>query len=363
MIAGDLPHGKHHRQDLRVDLDILRKQDTPALEICPGSCCSCKILLTKRGTEFLNDRVGKQRLGNEAVNACLDCFLQNIIPAVRRDDDDSRFVSDDLPDLPCRFDAVHVWHFQIDQDQIVRIRPRMTELDHLDRLFSGIRDLAGDADLFQNESGMFAGDRIIVDHKHAHFVRAKQCIMPGVNSVFRIPQRDSDREHRPLAFFTADIDPAVHHLHDALGNCQPQTGAAVFVGRRAILLTERIKDVRQIIRAHADASIRDGEADCGLSLKLRCTFYRQIHIAAFRCEFDRIAKDVDQHLLELHVIADIVVIDGALDMAVIMQSLVRALAAEHRVDLFQQFAEREFFIFQSQLSGFDAGHIQDIIDE
>ena len=38
---------------------------------------------------------------------------------------------------------------------------------------SGVRDLSGDTGLFEYQRGVLAGDRIIIDHQYAQFMRLR----------------------------------------------------------------------------------------------------------------------------------------------------------------------------------------------
>ena len=75
-----------------------------------------------------------------------------------------------------------------------------------------------------------------------------------------------------------------------------------------------------------------------------CALHGQCDAAGGIRKLDRIGKDVDEHLLELHIIADIVVADTADDPALIVETLFTALGHDHGIDLFQHAAEGEFFL-------------------
>ena len=97
--------------------------------------------------------------------------------------------------------------------------------------------------------------------------------------------------------------------------------------------------MRQKVLAHTDACIRHGEAECGFSVVFRFLFYQQTDAAPLRRELHGIAQNIDQDLPEFHVVADIVVIGLSIDMAVVIQSFISALTAEHDIDGFQKFLE------------------------
>ena len=95
----------------------------------------------------------------------------------------------------------------------------------------------------------------------------------------------------------------------------------------------------------------------------RPLFDHKPHVAAFRRELNGVAQDVDHHLLELHRVADIVVVNRAVRDAFVVQPLIPALAANDGIDLFQAFGKGEFLCLDDHPSGFDARHVQDVVDD
>ena len=121
--------------------------------------------------------------------------------------------------------------------------------------------------------------------------------------------------------------------------------------------------MRQKIFLHADAGVCDGESEHGFTLILCLPFDLERYLSTRRREFDSIAENVDQDLPELHVVSDVVIVNLAMNVALIIKPLVLALPAEHGVDGFQQFREGKFLISQRHPAGLDAGHVQNIIDQ
>ena len=121
--------------------------------------------------------------------------------------------------------------------------------------------------------------------------------------------------------------------------------------------------MRQEFRAHADPGIRHGKHKGCLAAEPGSALHEEFHISALRSKFHRIAQDIDQHLSELHVVPDVIIVHFIDDAAVVSESLILALAAEHHVDRFQKFAEGELLVPERHAPGFDSRHVQDIIDE
>ena len=64
-------------------------------------------------------------------------------------------------------------------------------------------------------------------------------------------------------------------------------------------------------------------------------FNAQGHAARRVGEFDGVAENVQQHFLQLHVVADIVFVHFIDEPAFVRQAFVLALRHDHGVDLFQ----------------------------
>ena len=114
--------------------------------------------------------------------------------------------------------------------------------------------------------------------------------------------------------------------------------------------------------AHPYTGIADDQLQNRIPVKTSSFFNQKAYASAFRGELDRIAEDVDHHLLELHDIADIIIVYLPDRLAVVNNSFRMALIADHRINLFQRFGKRELFLLNGHPPGFDAAHIQNVID-
>ena len=156
---------------------------------------------------------------------------------------------------------------------------------------------------------MFSCDLFIIDDQHPHILRADLNVLKVIGSLFiRIEERDAHVEGRTLSLFTLYLDLSVHHFDDIFRDRHAQPGAAVFICGGCVLLAEGIKDLRQIFLAHADAVVADHKAECRMVIKACRLFYGKFHMPAFRCKFDRVSEDIDQHLPKLCAVADIIVV-------------------------------------------------------
>ena len=100
----------------------------------------------------------------------------------------------------------------------------------------------------------------------------------------------------------------------------------------------------------------------GLSVK-PCRFpYIQFYTALFR-EFYCISQHIDQHLPQLKAVAHIIIIYIGADTALVIDSFLLTLPAEHGIQHLDQLGEGKLLIPDDHPARFDPGHIQDIIDQ
>ena len=223
-------------------------------------------------------------------------------------------------------------------------------------------DVRPDARLVQHQPAVLGDDLLVVHNEYAQGAGVDGILLRRARAK-AVAQRDHHGKLRARAFLGLHADRAVHHLHDALRDCHAQARAAVLVLAGAVLLGKGVENFGDVGLVHADAGVPDAEAERGLILILRCTLHGQPDAAPGAGELDGVREDVDEDLLELHIVADIIVVHRAEKAAFIVQSLVLALAHDHGVDLLQHAGEGEFLPAQDDTPGLDAAHIQDVIDE
>ena len=216
------------------------------------------------------------------------------------------------------------------------------------------------AHLVKHHARVLRRDGIVVHHQH---LQGAGVDFPAADALLAVAQAHDDREFRADALFRFDLDAAVHHLHDVLRDGHAEAGAAVLALAAAVLLGEGVEDFGDEGRVHADARVLDAEFHRGLLAEDRRALHRQGDLAGGVGKLDGVGEDVDQNLLELHVVADIIVVHLAHDAAFVAQPLVAALGHDHGVDLLQNRAEGEHLIAQHHPSGLDAAHVENVVDE
>ena len=321
------------------------------------------VLFLEGFPELIHYRSRKQRLRNKGIHTGGFRFLSNVLPAVGSQDDDRRFMTNDFSNLSCCFNTVQFRHPPVYQNQIVGLPSGVTEPDHLDSIQPGQCFFTPDANLPQNNLRMFAGHGIIINGQYTHIIGMNDTVFFDRCCSVRIKQCDSNSEGRTFPFFAFYRNIAIHQLNDAFcdGHAEPRT--AILAGRGGILLGESVEDLWQVFFAHADAGVPEGEAKGRFSVKLRDRLNGKGNRPAFRGKFDCVAEDVDHHLAQLHVVADIIVPDISAGPAVIFQALVPALTADNGIHLFQYLCKRELLALDCHTARFDPAHVQNIVDD
>ena len=357
----NLPHLKNHDHDFRIDGHVFRQQDTATAEV-RLLILHDRAFLLERVPEFIQHRSRKQRLGHKRVHTGVSRFIGNIVPVVGSQDNDGSILANDGTNLPGRFHPVHFRHLPVYQNQVIGFPAGTAHPHHLHPFPAGQRCFAVNTNLPHYYFCVFAGNGIIVDNKHAHILWLQVFRFFLLCFTARISQCNGYGERGTPALFTFHFNITVHQLHQAFGNRHAQSCTAVLVCRRGILLAERVKNFRQVLFAHADACIADDKTQCGVSFKPRHILYNEAHLSARRRELHRITQNIDQHLPQFHIVADVIIIDISYDAAFVIQPLVPALAADHGVDLFQGLGEVKLLLPDHHAPRLDAGHIQDIVD-
>ena len=163
----------------------------------------------------------------------------------------------------------------------------MLEPHFFHRFPAGQCRIRRDANLFQHQSCMFAGNGIVVNYQHFHFAGIKFRFIHCIGAL-GIHQRNSHGKCGASPLFAFHFQLAVHYVHHVFGDGHAQTGTSVFIGRRRILLAEGIKKLRQEFFTHTDAGIFYDKLHRRFIIEAGNPFYGKINMALFRCKLHRI---------------------------------------------------------------------------
>ena len=266
-----------------------------------------------------------------------------------------------LADQPGDLHAVHLRHFPVQQHQAVGVHFGVGNLHHVERILAAQAGVGPQVCFLQHHAGMLQGNGVVVHHQGPDLFGVKAA--PGRGHLFALFEGHQDGERGSYALFGSYRDRAVHQLHHVLGDSHAQTSAAVFVVAGGILLGEGVEHPGEKLLADANACIADDEFERGLVVKDGGLLHGQGHAARRFGKLDGVAQDVDQHLLELHDVADVGAVHQVQDLTFKRQSLIGALGHDQGVDLLQHPAEGEGFVAQHHPAGLDAAHVQNVVDE
>ena len=183
----------------------------------------------------------------------MQCLVDDVVPVERCQDDYRRLFLIASSYFPSYFEAVHFRHFPVKKHEVVRFVLGVLHFQHLQRRLPVVARVGLDADLVQHDPRMLRRDFLVVHDQNPHVVRVD--IAHGKPLVLAVGQRDDDGKLRPDAFFRFDGDRAVHQLYDALRDRHSEAGAAVLVVPAAILLCERVEQLRQERLVDADSGV------------------------------------------------------------------------------------------------------------
>src|SRR5437867_9200952 len=95
-----------------------------------------------------------------------------------------------------------------------------------------------------------------------------------------------------------DPDSTAVHFHQPLRDGKPEPRSLVLAADATVALLKALEDALDVFSGHTDAGIADADQELG-TLPLR----RHPHATGLG-EFDRVAQQVQQHLLELGAIGE-----------------------------------------------------------
>ena len=181
--------------------------------------------------------------------------------------------------------------------------------------------------------------------------------------MLTIVKRNYNSKLRSDSFFGLDRNSSVHQFNNVLRDRKTETCAAILVVAAAVFLFKGIKDLRDEILFHSDACILYRHFYRRMIFKQRSAFNCKQDVSRGIGKLDGIGKNVNDNLLQFHVIADVVVAYAACNTAFIMKALLVTLQHYHVIDLLKHIAERELFFADDKPARFDAAHVENIIDE
>ena len=200
---------------------------------------------------------------------------------------------------------------------------------------------------------------VVIDHQHLELIKLARTRRQAVTLLQR--QGQGEEELAAVVAIAAQLDVSLHHLYQALGDGQPQAGAAEAPRGGAVGLAEGLKQLALLFGGDADAGILYREAAGCLLLILSQQLDADHHLTAFG-ELDGVAHQVGQHLAEPLAVAE--QMDG---MERRRAEDLQPLAVGHRGETLDQILQQQIQIegaaFQLQLARLDLREVEDIVDD
>ena len=157
-------------------------------------------------------------------------------------------------------------------------------------------------------------------------------------------------------------DAAAHHLHQAPRDRQPQAGAAVAARGRAVGLRERVENRRLPVGGHADAGVGDLDMQDRIGRGALRKIQPHDHLALLG-EFDRVADQVDQHLLQPQPVAGEMVGHLRRHLGEEREPFFGRAERERLHAAAELLAELEGEWLEAQAAGLDLRDVEDVVDD
>lgn len=162
-----------------------------------------------------------------------------------------------------------------------------------------------------------------------------------------------------LARCAADADLAAKQLGDLLADGQAQAAAAITARCRSVGLGEGIEDAVEKFGGDADSGVSHRKTQVPAVVDALDVEHDRAVFGEFQC----IADQVNEDLADPGRVAAQLVRKVGSDPGAQGQALVARLVAEHAHDAIDQRLQREVAIVDFEVAGFQAGKIENVVDQ
>ena len=258
--------------------------------------------------------------------------------------------------------AVQPGHLPVDEDGVVSLtgsglrlqleQRRLTVLDHID----------GPAQRMAHALQHLARGRVVVDHQRPQRHRRRAGRRLVVGNVGGQPQRDLEMEAAAVAERAVQVQFAAHQANQPLADRHTQPGAAEAPRGRGLGLREAAEDARLVLGCDADAGVAHRDLDRHLGGAHRDHGDRHHHFTRSG-ELDRVAGQIDQHLLQAHGVADQAARQGRIDVEQHLQVLGADVGRHDDRQVAHQLIDAERVRIERHLAGLDLGEVEDVVEQ
>ena len=137
---------------------------------------------------------------------------------------------------------------------------------------------------------------------------------------------------RADSFDRTDYDTPVHHIHNVFGYGKPKPCPSVKGSRPCTLLGKWFKYMGNKFLIHPHSGVIDDKAEDRIVFRPAHLGRRKGHFSALSGKFNGIGKDIDEHLLQLHGISHVIVVQHRVHNTLVIHALGGCLGMADGVD-------------------------------
>ena len=209
-----------------------------------------------------------------------------------------------------------------------------------------------------------ARDAVVVDDQNVEIARHGGGRGSWRWLVLHFSQWEPDlkMEGTPLAQRAVDGQGAAQQTHHPAGNRQTQPGAAIAARGRRLGLRKAAEDVGLVFRRNADAAVFHGKFHqhaVGVALHNA----QAQHRSAGTGELDGVAAQVDQHLLQTHIVSQQALGQDRVDIKQHFNVLGAHIGRKNDRQVAHEPFDLERTGVQRHLAGLDLGKIKDVVEQ
>ena len=266
-----------------------------------------------------------------------------------------------LTDQRAGLQAVQARHLPVDED---RIEGGVAVLQAGQGRLAAVGQHDLPAQPLRHAPHQLARDQVVIDHQHVQLDGLAQTQRRHLRAAVFIAHRQLDAEMEAAAATDFAVQPqfAAHQAHQAPADRQAQAGTTEAARGRGFGLREAAEDVLLVFRRNADARIAHRHVQrhrCGAARHHR---HRHHHLAAGG-ELDRIAAQIDQHLLQAQRVAHQHRRQLRVDVEQHFDRLAGGAGTQDHGQVAQQLIRAERVQVQRHLAGLDLAEVEDVVQQ
>ena len=270
-----------------------------------------------------------------------------------------------LAQLLRRFPTVHGQHDPVQEYHVIGEAARLQPgLHHFKGLLTAQGQIGGPAPGAAHFGGQLTGDRVVVDHQDPALLGTQGRVLEVPTIGHGLTQRKAEGKAKGAAYaqlaLQADVPP--HQTHQTLADGQAKAGAAKAPRGRGLGLGEAGKDRLLVLRGNADATVLHQKIDLD-GIRVAFQLVQADDDFAALGELDRVAGQVDQHLLQALQVPDHHVWNGPVYFKQHLDVLGAGIGRQDAGEVAHHAVQPERLRIQRHLAGLDLGQVENVVDQ